>query len=847
VRYNADGSLDNNFGINGIVLTAIGSDDDRATSVVLQPDGKLVVAGTSYNGSNHDFALARYNSDGSLDLNFSNDGKVTTSVGNGASAFSLILQPDGKLVAAGSGLNGSKQNFALVRYNSDGSLDTSFDFDGKVLTSIGFSHSGAYSLILQPDGKLVAAGCTLSGSYENFALVRYNNDGTLDTSFGLSGRVTTAMSSDRDYASSLILQPDGKLVAAGRSYDTVNYNYDFALARYNSNGILDSSFGAGGKITTAIGSSSSDAVHSLILQPDGKLVATGTALGIDNFVLVRYTSNGSLDIQDDRPLMLEAKPNHALAGQTITLDVQGWDLDDVIGVQLQNAGGSVNGSGLVLSSGSRLTAQLILPTLPGIYDLYLAKAAINSTFKSTFNVMAQVAEPIQWQVSDLGKTGNPIAIPTGLVIGDADGDGQEEIYVANGEARLYIYRKISSWSITPMSQETGYFQDVILEDANQDGVREVYGANSYPRVFQYQWTGSDWARNSFCAYSGPLTKGSLSGGGLTELYAMSGNSLGQSRLFNQNWINSTVGQGNGSMLCAAVGDADNDQVNEVYAANADSKLYQLKFFGSNWNSGVVIYSGSNNITSLAISDQDRDGANELYGSNLDGKIYQFKWNGSYWANQPINSLNLVANKLVISDGDNDGQDEIYAAAQDGHAYQIKLNGSNWQATDLGNAGSPLIALAVGDGDNSHQFKVYAVGANAHVYQFQAAPIPAIITPTPSHSPTPLPHTPTSTVTLTATPYSWSEPLRVACGPNPVRGSVAHLNIFTRQGADVEAGIFTPSGRAVNTFRYNYATAGRHIEDIFVGDLANGIYMVQVKAKNADGSENRVVYKMALIK
>jgi hypothetical protein len=115
-----------------------------------------------------------------------------------------------------------------------------------------------------------------------------------------------------------------------------------------------------------------------------------------------------------------------------------------------------------------------------------------------------------------------------------------------------------------------------------------------------------------------------------------------------------------------------------------------------------------------------------------------------------------------------------------------------------------------------------------------------VTPTMTSS-TPLPQTPT------VTPYSWSEPMRVACGPNPVRGSVAHLNIFTRQGADVEAGIFTPSGRAVNTFRYNYATAGRHIEDIFVGDLANGIYMVQVKAKNADGSENRVVYKMALIK
>jgi hypothetical protein len=122
-----------------------------------------------------------------------------------------------------------------------------------------------------------------------------------------------------------------------------------------------------------------------------------------------------------------------------------------------------------------------------------------------------------------------------------------------------------------------------------------------------------------------------------------------------------------------------------------------------------------------------------------------------------------------------------------------------------------------------------------------------ITSTPTVSPTPLPYTPTPTVTPTVTPFSWSEPLRVACGPNPVRGSVAHLNIFTRQGADVEVKIFTPSGREVNTFRYNYSSAGRHIEDIFVGDLANGIYMVRVKTRNSDGSENLVIDKMALIK
>jgi hypothetical protein len=185
------------------------------------------------------------------------------------------------------------------------------------------------------------------------------------------------------------------------------------------------------------------------------------------------------------------------------------------------------------------------------------------------------------------------------------------------------------------------------------------------------------------------------------------------------------------MLCSVAGDANNDQYNEVYAANADHKLYQYRYWGMSWSLTATVYAGVNNMTCLAIGDLDKDGANELYGSNLDGNIYQFKWNGASWLSQPINPASLVANKIVVSDGDNDGDDELYAAGQDGHAYQFKLNGTHWQLTDLGQAGSSLIALAVGDGDNSHQYKVYSVGADAHVYQFYAVGSVPTALPTPS--------------------------------------------------------------------------------------------------------------------
>src|SRR5262245_54163007 len=151
-----------------------------------------------------------------------------------------------------------------------GALDTTFGTGGKVRTSVGPGDSEALALVRQPDGKLVAAGFASNGSTDDFALARYNANGTLDTSFGSGGKVLTAIGSSHDGISALVRQPDGKLVAAGWSATAVGQV--FALARYNPNGSLDTSFGSGGKVTTAIGSSF-DLVFALALQPDGKLVA----------------------------------------------------------------------------------------------------------------------------------------------------------------------------------------------------------------------------------------------------------------------------------------------------------------------------------------------------------------------------------------------------------------------------------------------------------------------------------------------------------------------------------------------------------------------------------------------
>jgi uncharacterized delta-60 repeat protein len=296
-RYNPDGSLDTSFHGTGEVTTAIGSGDDWATALALQPDGKIVAAGASWNGSNYDIALARYTPDGSLDTSFHGTGTLTTAIGPGSdSAQALVLQSDGKLVVAGISSNGWNNDFALARYTPDGSLDTSFHGTGTVTTAIGPANDNAYDLALQPDGKLVAAGSSFNGSNPDFAVARYNPDGSLDTSFQGTGKVTTNFGSGDDTAYALALGPDGKLVVAGYSQQSGS-DYDPALARYNPDGSLDSSFNGSGKLTTAFGSGNDEA-YALVLQPDGKPVAAGYSHnGSDyDFALIRYLDSSALTV-----------------------------------------------------------------------------------------------------------------------------------------------------------------------------------------------------------------------------------------------------------------------------------------------------------------------------------------------------------------------------------------------------------------------------------------------------------------------------------------------------------------------------------------------------------------------
>ncbi len=346
VRFSQNGSLDNSFGGDGWVTINV-----DAGAVVIQPDGKIVVSGTAV-GTSFDFAVARLNSDGSPDTSFGEDGSVTIDDGAEEAILDAAVQADGRIIVAGySGNDGygfDAFDFALLRYNADGSLDSSFDGDGKLTTSthdgtsaatavvvgfgyssflVGYANNGvnddfavcsdgggsgfagrmitpigngddrANAAVRVPNNKIVAVGYSDNGSNRDFALVRYHHYANVDTSFGTNGKVTTDFGGN-DEATAIAVQWDGKVVVAGKT--SSGGGAALVLARYNEDGTLDQTFGTGGRvIVTAIQNPTAIAIH-----PYGKIVIAGNAPHTvspfgDNFAVARFHPDGSLDTSFD--------------------------------------------------------------------------------------------------------------------------------------------------------------------------------------------------------------------------------------------------------------------------------------------------------------------------------------------------------------------------------------------------------------------------------------------------------------------------------------------------------------------------------------------------------------------
>lgn len=333
------GTLDTSFGTSGATYRNVSSADDEILALAVQPDNKIVAAG--YSESSKQFTIARFNPNGSSDTAFGTGGIAKTSFGGDSIARAVAIQSDGKILVGGN----MGVSFTLVRYTATGQMDTTFGNQGVVVTSFGNS-AGITGLAVQTDGKIIATGYT--DEFGDFALARYLVDGTLDTTFGGgTGKVMTDFSGDTDRPSSVKLQSDGKIVVAGSGVDA-DLSTGFAIARYNIDGSLDTSFNGGGTLITVTGCGA----NALGIQSDGKIVATGST---DDVYLARYNTNGSLDT------------SFGITG-VITTNIGGIDSAFALTIDL---------SGSILVGGSTISA--------GNEDFFVAKYQGNGSLDPAFD------------------------------------------------------------------------------------------------------------------------------------------------------------------------------------------------------------------------------------------------------------------------------------------------------------------------------------------------------------------------------------------------------------------------------------------------------------------------------
>ncbi|HQV40362.1 MAG TPA: T9SS type A sorting domain-containing protein [Flavobacteriales bacterium] len=313
MRFEADGELDMGFGTEGVSIANIPGQSVEIYGVALQADGKIVVCGMAFSVGGQ-LLVARFDDTGALDLSFNSTGYTLVPIGEYAVAYDVAIRPDGRIIAAGHTETNGNASLALAQLDTDGALDASFGTDGIVTTELGYSWERINGFTLDPDGALIGVGTVgMAFDFDTFdaIAVRYLLNGTLDTSFGTNGLVIMDHSDAENGAYDAALQGDGKILICGGA-DVVG-QYQFALTRLLTTGMMDNTFGTGGTVLTAVGTEGSEA-YSITMQSDGRILVSGTSgdlFGAD-FAVARYTS-GLADgiLEAAAPLDIVVFPNPA--------------------------------------------------------------------------------------------------------------------------------------------------------------------------------------------------------------------------------------------------------------------------------------------------------------------------------------------------------------------------------------------------------------------------------------------------------------------------------------------------------------------------------------------------------
>jgi uncharacterized delta-60 repeat protein len=495
VSFSQSGDLDTSFGVNGKVVTGFGPNDSRATSIVVQPDGKMLAGGScqTFDGSIH-FALARYNPNGTLDSTFGANGKAVPRVfempNNGHvenNILSIVLLDSGKFLVVGNyGINNVPSGIVIARFNTDGTIDTTFGTAGIVFKESGSVKEG---LKMLPDGKFII----ISGDYVNYggnnmpsaAFERYTQEGVLDTTFGTDGKVVTSFGNGYTGLTSMSLLPDGKFVATGSFSPTGQNTVVMIAAKYNADGSLDTTFDTDGKVTTTFGTGTNSYGVFVSANSDGKITVAGTVFTSNNtlinFGLVQYNANGSLDTGfdgDGKALSLIDDGFYAI--KSISKDASGKYLVNFNDgnpfnysvIRKYNADISldasfgINGQFNTLNSGYGMAEYITATSDSKIimlrsFTFGLIKYNTNGTLDTTFDTDGIVITEFEYSTDELKKI---IVLPNDKII-------------ALGTSR---YRQPNN----------AYFSNIVLSKYNSDGsldtsfgnlgkVYSVFGENVY--------------------------------------------------------------------------------------------------------------------------------------------------------------------------------------------------------------------------------------------------------------------------------------------------------------------------------------------------------------------------------
>ena len=677
-RYNPDGTLDTTFGSQGKRSITFGG-HDFCTGMAVQADGKIVLVGyTDVLGVN-DFAIARLNADGGTDFSFDTDGLQTIDFGFDDRANGVAIQSNGKIVLAGSD-DGGTADFAFARLNANGSLDNTFDADGK--TSYTFNnHDFATSVALQPDGKIVAAGYSDAPGTNDFAVLRLNANGSLDNTFDTDGKQTVSFGSD-DRANAVTVQADGRIVLAG-SFD--GGLSDFAVARLNADGSLDTTFSGDGKANftfAAGGFGHAEFATSVVQQKDGKLVVGGYtdndfAGGAKYFGVVRLNTNGSLDA--------------TFSGDGKQLVSFGASDDKAYAVALQADGDIVLAGTTTLNGSGNNSHDLALTRLTGRDTDLIARTAdgnwwVNHTTGSSF----AVSNVNLW---------NEAAGWRDVSSGDVNGDGRTDLIgrtsdghwwvgVNNGDG-TYTNSPFAAWN------EAAGWRDVKVADFNGDGKADVAGRTSDGHWWVGLSTGTafnttHWAGWNEAAGWKDVKVADFNGDGKMDIGGRTSDGhwwVGTSdgTTFNTtHWAGWNEAAG---WKDVSVADFNGDGKMDIAGRTSDGHWWLSASTGTAFNTTHLgAWNEAAGWHDVTVADFNGDGKADIAGRDVAGNWWVSTSNGTGFANVSVwANWNEAAgwHDVTVADFNGDGRADIAARTSDGNWWVSTSNGSALNTTHWG--------------------------------------------------------------------------------------------------------------------------------------------------------------------